>query len=332
MKEYRPITASDYLDKLRGFAGSLQAHAERMDRDAETLAGSYRQFVAESLHVGWSDRQPLSGREFCEVLAILAQSSGAFGFLALQQFVANTHLAGRVPEPENWPCVGVAFGHLRRPAESCPRWEGDGVSGFIPWLTGVGIFPQIILGLRDPQEREVYALVDATDRAAFRHSAPMDLIACSGTRTVSVQVKGLPIDPDSILKRDMPGTMARNDAMGVLYQTPLMVGCIRACWELIRRSTRVGVVERARCETATETLLERVYAAFEGGTPAEGQQLRAELGDFAVRLARLAVMASGGVGLVHGHPVQRLYREALLYSLMAQTDSIINQAFQEVFP
>ncbi len=50
-----------------------------------------------------------------------------------------------------------------------------------------------------------------------------------------------------------------------------------------------------------------------------------------MRVARLAVMASGGGALAHGHPAQRLYREALLYSLMAQTDAIVGQAFAEVF-
>jgi alkylation response protein AidB-like acyl-CoA dehydrogenase len=63
----------------------------------------------------------------------------------------------------------------------------------------------------------------------------------------------------------------------------------------------------------------------------QGPRLRAELGDFAVRLARLAVMAGGGGALTIGHPAQRLYREALLYSLMAQTDAIVGQAFEEVF-
>ena len=134
-----------------------------------------------------------------------------------------------------------------------------------------------------------------------------------------------------ILKREPSGTLALNDARGVLYQTPLMVGCVRACHALIKGSSRVGAGEQARCEEAVEFLLQRVYAAFADCTDEEGQRLRAELGDFAVRLARLTAMACGGAGLARPHPAQRLYREALLYSLMAQTDTIVNQAFAEVF-
>ncbi len=42
-------------------------------------------------------------------------------------------------------------------------------------------------------------------------------------------------------------------------------------------------------------------------------------------------MASGGEGLSRDHPAQRIYREALVFSLMAQTTPIVNQAFESVF-
>jgi hypothetical protein len=227
--------------------------------------------------------------------------------------------------------VGVAFGHLRNPSGPAPRWDGHCVNGVVPWMTGAGLFPQVILGLRGPGEEEAYALIDARDRAAFRHGPPMALIAGSSMRTVCVRLSGMPMTVDEFLRVDAPGTFVRNDVQGVLYQTPLMVGCVRASLALIRVSPRVGPVERARCEAVTERLLQRVYIAFKGCAPEAGQQLRAELGDLSVRLARLAVMASGGTGLLCSHHAQRLYREALLYSVMAQTDAIINQAFQEVF-
>ena len=339
-------TANIYLEKLRAFALGLAEDAERMDANSNVLVAWYARFAAAELHVGWSPRQPLTGREFCEALAILAESSGAFGFAALQQFVANLYLgtrleagsmeagdleAGDLKAGEAWPCVGVAFGHLRNPQGAAPHWDGAQANGFIPWLTGAACFPHIVLGMRGHNEEEVYALVASADRAAFRHSAPMDLIAGAGTRTVSVRVSGLPVAEGAILKRDPPGTLALGDAQGVLYQTPLIVGCIRACGALIGRSSRISSVEQARCQQAIETLLNRVYTAFEGCTAGEGQRLRAEVSDFAVRLTRLAAMSCGGASLARPHPAQRLYREALLYALMAQTDAIVQQAFEEVF-
>ena len=275
---------------------------------------------------------PFQDESFVRRWPFSRRSAGAFAFVALQQFVANTSLAGQIPEGGRWPCVGVAFGHLRNTRGLFPRWDGSHANGFIPWMTGTGIFPQVILGMRGIEGEEVYALADAMDRPHFRHSAPLELVACSGTRTVRVEVNNLRLEQSALLKTDPPGAFARNDRQGVLYQTPLMIGCIRACRQLIRASSLVGAAEQARCETATDQRLERTYSAFEGCTPEKGQQLRAELGDFAVRLARLAVMASGGAGLVHGHAAQRLYREALLYSLMAQSNAIVDEAFREVFP
>jgi hypothetical protein len=323
---------NDYLTRLDCFAQELRPDAEHLDRDGNLLAEWYARFRMQGLHTGWSARHPLSGKEFCLALAALARVSGAFAFVALQQFVANVSLTSMAAEDAEWPATGVAFGHLRSPHGPAPRLEAGIAHGFVPWLTGAGIFPQVILGLRRADGQEVYTLVDATDRAAFRHSAPLSLAACSGSRTVSVQIEALRIEESAILKTQPAGTQARSDAVGVLYQTPLMVGCVQACQQLIFASPRIRPAEAESSRQATETLLNRVLQAFDTGTPEEGQRLRAELGDYTARLARLAVMASGGIGLLHSHPAQRLYREALVYSLMAQTDEIVRYAFQEVFP
>jgi alkylation response protein AidB-like acyl-CoA dehydrogenase len=60
--------------------------------------------------------------------------------------------------------------------------------------------------------------------------------------------------------------------------------------------------------------------------------LRAVLGDGALRLARLAALACGGGAALVGHPAERLVREALVFNLMAQTDLIVTDAFEESFP
>ncbi len=324
-------SASAYLNALREFASALAADADQIDTDEALLAHWYARFAAEGLHVGWSALQPLTGRELCEALALLAESSGAFAFVALQQFVANVNLSGHLPDDVVWPCGGVAFGQLRNLRGPCPRLEGGFISGSIPWITGAHIFPSVVLGLLDRDGSEIHAVVDSTNRRDFQHGAPMDLVACRGTYTVSVRLSRVPVGDLTVLTTEPAGTFAQNDIRGVLYQTPLMFGCVRARMKLIESSTRVVPAEKAVCGTSMAHLLESVYAAFEGSTPEEGARLRAQLGDFSVRLARLATMACGGAGLVRPHPAQRLYREALLYSLMAQTDRIVGQAFQEVF-
>ncbi|WP_164764075.1 hypothetical protein, partial [Mesorhizobium sp. M1A.T.Ca.IN.004.03.1.1] len=80
-----------------------------------------------------------------------------------------------------------------------------------------------------------------------------------------------------------PGNKLRSDAASVVFQTPLMVGCVRACWEIIKESPRVGQQEKARCELKTGRLLEQMHAAFENNVMEEGPRLRAEIGDYSVR-------------------------------------------------
>lgn len=327
-----PADARAYLDALAAFARDLlYADAEAMDTNGDTLAARYETFQARGLNTGWSPRQPLSPRAFCDALATLSRASGAFAFVALQQIVANGMVGERFADASPWPRIGVAFGHLRNPDGPTPVFENGRASGPVAWLTGAGIFDTIVLGLRTPAGEEVFALVDGRDRPAFRHGPPLPLAACAGTRTVRVQVENLAVGDADILAVKPRGAQRDSDAGGVLFQTPLLVGCVEACRDLVRASPRVTNEEKKRCDAATNALVGRVRDAFDTGKMEDGPRLRAQLGDFAVRLARLAVMASGSGALAHGHPAQRLYREALLYSLMAQTDAIVGQAFAEVF-
>src|SRR5579871_360669 len=318
---------AEYFAQLEEFAARLKPEAARLDVSGDAVAAWYERFQQEGLHIGCSVRMPLDGAGFCRALEILAMASGAFAFVALQQFVANMNVGDRFHGPV-WPKVGVAFGHLGKPEPSLPRLQNGRANGVAPWLTGAGIFDQVVLGLHDAARQEIFALVDALHRPAFTHSEPLSLLACAGTRTVRVRLEDLPVTDDQILKIDPPGSKAHGDAGWVLYQTPLMVGCVRACHKIIAASPRVDAAQKADCERTTEKLLDRIYSAFAGGDMSEGARLRAEIGDYSVRIARLAAMASGAGGLLITHPAQRLYREALVYSLMAQTDLIVNQAIQ----
>ena len=185
--------AQAYLERVSAFAHrDLNPDAEAMDTDSRLIEARYETFQTLGLNVGWAPQQPLSPREFCEVLATLSRRSGAFAFVALQQIVANGSLgalAGRIDTAGAmalWPRIGVAFGHLRNPDGPAPVLVNGRASGPVPWLTGAGVFDKIVLGLRTPAGDEVLALVDGHHRTALRHSEPLPLAACSGTRTVHV--------------------------------------------------------------------------------------------------------------------------------------------------
>ncbi len=320
---------ADYFERLEAFATRLKPDAAQMDESVAAVAAWYDRFQQEELNLGGSVRMPFEGLGFCRALETLAMVSGAFAFVAMQQFVANMNLGDRFQD-SLWPKVGVAFGHLGARGHDLPQRREGTVNGFAPWLTGAGIFDWVVLGVYGEEQEEIFVLTEARDRLEFAHTEPISLMACAGSCTVGVHMKNLLVSDDSILKIDPPGSKARSDAETVLYQIPLLVGCVRASWEIIAASPRVDNDQKAACGQHTKSLLDRAHTAFANGDMGEGPALRAELGDYAVRIARLAAMATGGGGLRLSHPVQRLYREALVYSLMAQTDLIIHQAFSMV--
>jgi hypothetical protein len=322
------MDSAEYLNRLAEFGELLRPHAAQLDSDGNLLSHWFDRFQAEGLGVGGFQDCPLSGIHFCKALALLGNVSGSFGFLVLQQLVANQQLKPEHLTP--WKKVGVAFGHLRRPEGPAPLWRDGYANGFVPWLSGAGMFDQVLLGMRDSEGNELLALVDAQNRPEFLHSPPLPLLACAATRTVTVQTRNLPVSEADIFVSRPPGSQMRGDAGGLLYHTPLLVGCIQALWNLIRESPRLNATIKARCDNAQQELLERIFTAFSEGRFDEGAELRAESGDFAVRLARLAIMLCGGAGLMENHPAQRLYREAMIYNVMAQTDSIAQDAFQSV--
>src|SRR5579871_6572635 len=95
-----------YFVQIEEFAARLKPAAAQLDVSGDTVAAWYDRFQQEGLNVGGSVRMPLDGSDFCRALETLAMASGAFAFVALQQFVANMNVGDRFQGPV-WPKVGV---------------------------------------------------------------------------------------------------------------------------------------------------------------------------------------------------------------------------------
>jgi hypothetical protein len=318
----------EYLTRLAAFAEQMRPDAARLDHDSDCAEMWFNRLQQEGLNKGASSHLPLSSMEFCEALAIFGRVSGTFGFLFLQQLVANPHL--QAEEAGLWQKVGIAYGHLRRIGGVCPVWSNGVVSGFVPWFSGAGVFEKVVLGMRDTEGQELFAIVSAEDRTEFSHSTPLDLFACSGTRTVTINIQNMPLPQEAVHITRPKGSQAEGDAKGVLFHTPLLVGCVEALWEQIAPCTHLSPHTLTNLQARKENLLGRIREGFTTGDFTQGNHLRAEIGDFAVRLGRLAMMARGGSTLLATHPAQRLFREAMIYNLMAQTDTIVQEAFDQV--
>ncbi len=321
-----------YFTRLREFACEIRPICIEMDGTSSLCVKWYEEFVSRELHVGGSANRLFARDDFCEALAILSEASGAFAFLALQQFVANMMTSGRMGKTKSHPKMGVSFGHLRNPDRpSLKRIKGT-VWGQIPWFTGSRIFTKTVFGYRDEELQEILALIPAVFNYSFQPYEEMALIACSGTQTVRVEVRGIEVPKRAILSVKPGGSMKAGDAASVISQVPLLVGNIRSCMQLISRSEELSQSAKIAAENRTNFLLDCVREAFlHGVDPEEGRRIRAEIGDYAVRHARLAMMSEGGASAAVTSIVQLRYREAIVFNLMAQTDEIVEDAFRSVF-
>ncbi len=121
-----------------------------------------------------------------------------------------------------------------------------------------------------------------------------------------------------------------NDQLNITLQGWFAVGCARGSIDVIEQAAskrpnpalpRAAVALSTELDQLRADLLE---AQNEGGedVTALRLRLRARAIELCVRCAHAAISASGGAANGVGHPAQRLYREALVYTVSAQTEAI----------
>jgi hypothetical protein len=286
------------------FAELIREESASLDNDNTSLHRAYHRWQEANLAV----------TDFHPELAALASVSGAFAFLILQEAVAGK------------PGHGVAFGHLR--TGKGPRWASGRVSGTVPWMTGAGFFHTVRLGVLLPDGSEAYTFIPAHDRPEFRHNKPMKLMACSSMQTVSVSLTNLAVSESDFTRIDTPGSAARANANGLVGHTPLLFGNIQASLSHICNAPRVSYDAKARAASKMALLETQRTEAL--ADPTLGGKFRANAVDTAIRLATLAAMANGSASLQSNSDTERVYREALVFAQMAQTDAIVESAFETV--
>jgi len=319
--------APPFVHRVRRFGESLGPHASELDRDVAAVRTAALDFQSQGLNILGSPRVELGSVESFECLASLAEFSGSFAFLALQQWVANLNYGDRGETV--WPRLTVAFGHLRNPQSPSPTWSEGRASGTVPWMTGAGIVERTFLGVRGPEGDERYVWVSARSRHGFRVMPRRGLLACDGAANAAVELRDLPVKESSFVRISRKGALARGDAQSTVWHTPLMIGCGRASLRLIEASSRIDGEPVRRVRESFEALQSEILAAIgEGVSARKGMRLRSRASAASVRLASLACLAHGGQSLAPGHPAGRLYREAMVYRLMAQTDALVADAFE----
>ena len=247
---------------------------------------------------------------------------------------------------------GISFAHLRRPGppvlRAIPEDGGFRLNGAAPWVTGWGLMNQVVFGATLPDGRFVY-LWSPGDRAHFPEvfadislpadpgsltaSGPLALCAMNASSTVVLTCENWFIPEAHKLSESDRETTRSNDRNGVLGATTMPLGCGEAsvrvlCTAVEKRD--LPAIRRASAAFAAEW--EGLRDEIEAWIPRTSEpsffetavQLRARCIEFAVRAAHAAVTAVSGAANLRSHPAQRLLREAMFYTIQAQTQEVMD--------
>ena len=330
---------------------SVTPHATMIDSDAEALQNALiglGKLGLLALRVpsswgGWA----VCEETFQSFQELVARHSGALAFLQTQHQSAAAMLAQSHNELlglEYLPQIskgnvllGIGFSHLRRGGEplvkAVPVTGGYQIEGFVPWVTGFGLFQQFIVAASLPDGQTVFGLmpfVQTSDAVgAITFSQPIKLAAMSSTNTVTATIKNWLLPEKSVVSVKSSQWIHENDKKNVLNATGLTLGCAMAGLDIVQAAysnKKFSFIVQA-FETLNQELSNcrsAIRQAQSSQTSLDKRlQLRAWAIDLAVRCAHAGVTVSGGAANYSNHAAQRVYREALVFSVSGQTAAVM---------
>jgi alkylation response protein AidB-like acyl-CoA dehydrogenase len=159
----------------------------------------------------------------------------------------------------------------------------------------------------------------------------MQLCAMTASATVSLTCRSLKVGPERIVKTMTREQLDGDTRLATLFFTSLSLGVAGGSIDLIREraasrgSETLATAARA-LEVEREAARQAVDAAAERLSEPDGleaaHQARAWCVDLGARAALAAVTASSGSANLRDNPAQRLWREAMVYALTAQTGDL----------
>lgn len=302
----------------------LRPQAERVD--VEGVPRSHLDAVAAAGLYG--PQPPAVAREVTE---LLAGADGSTWFVVVQHGLPLLQAteAGHPAAPglvDGSTPAGVAFAHVRRPgrpAVTATRVDGGWrFDGAVDWTTGWGLVDLFLLGGTTDDGRLVFALLPAVDAPGLT-TAPLQLAAMGGTRTVRLALDGLHAPDDAVTLVADRDAWLEADRLKTANVGPHTFGLLRETVQrLSARPDDDAVALAERLSARTERLREEAYALLEDepGKHLERRLvLRAEALQLAVTATTALVTATGGSAMALSAAPQRLAREALFYLVQAQT-------------
>jgi alkylation response protein AidB-like acyl-CoA dehydrogenase len=206
-----------------------------------------------------------------------------------------------------------------------PAPGGYRLDGRLPWVTGWGLFTLCVTAAPLADGRILFAVHPLATFTTLRASPPLALAAMGVTQTVTVDLDGLFIPDSEVVEIHPPTWIQDNDRIAVALQSPLALGCAQAAIDQLRGETA------GRLQKELDAVRDEAYGAMEENVEMErGLKARAAAIELAGRAAHAAVVAAAGAGNVMSHAAQRVYREALAFSVLALSPPIQEAALRRL--
>jgi alkylation response protein AidB-like acyl-CoA dehydrogenase len=243
--------------------------------------------------------------------------------------------------------VGVGFGHLRRPEPLLRAEPVDGgwlLNGVAPWVTGWPILHGVIYGavLPGEEQRHLFVYVPAEESEHHRSTPPIPLCAMNASVTTAVHLDDLFVPQTDFVRYSSRAEMARGDyngiAGGVTPPLGCALGCVRHLRQIAARRKNLAVI--ATAADALEAEIQACYTEARRWSELPDKSVpeykpnalhaRAAALTLAVRAAHAAVTAAGGSANSRENPAQRRLREAMFYTLIAQTTDTLTAVLEDL--
>ncbi|MFN3678229.1 acyl-CoA dehydrogenase family protein [Thermosynechococcus sp.] len=262
----------------------------------------------------------------------LAQTSGALAFLVAQHQSALgmilEHPEGNVAQTylgdlmKGQVLIGVSFSHLRHtPAElqAQPTSGGYLLRGTLPWLSGFQHMTRFVAAAPLPDRRILFALLPFTNAqqasgGILHLSLPLPLAVIPSTQTVQAEVVDWFVPSEDVVGIGAADWMAVRDRQQLLRGSAPPMGCARASLQILAESADAKDLYH-HFRDRWQRLYDQIQGELETINLPYHAQLRAAAIQLAVQTAQAALVTSGGSALVLSQTVQRLYREAMLYTV-----------------
>ncbi|NCJ07358.1 acyl-CoA dehydrogenase [Synechococcales cyanobacterium C] len=350
---------ADFLSEVEDFLWRWVApQSIQIDQDFSVLKQVFqamgdRNLLTLQVPQQWGGREldMLTFRQFQERIS---RYSGALAFLQTQHQSAAALLAqsdNLALQQQYLPKMGtgliglgVGISHLRR--QGLPRVQarltdmGFSLSGQVPWVTGAGCFQHFIVGATCANGSAVLGIAPLVSTSqpeggTLHVSHPLDLVAMASTQTVTVTLQDWHLETDAVVCLKPTGWLQGRDHQDALQHGFFALGCAQAGLDIVATQTSSLSVSSQQAIQSLQADLEdcrqHFYQAQQTSTPYPRQlHLRATAIDLAHRCAQAAVTVSRGAANRLDHPAQRVYREALAFTIFGQTPDILEATLEQL--